>query len=94
MCQLRFSWGDQDGDNEDEEKVSSFFIGTSPEFEVAVYTLAALIGKRLEKRDLEFDFTVWEEEYKVQMYMGSKWSRKHGCKKFWLESAFPTVNWN
>lgn len=94
MCQLRFSWGDADGDGEEEEKVSSFFLGTSPEFEMAVYTLAALIGQREEKSDLELGFVVYEEEYKVQLYLKSKFSRKQQKKKFRLESSFPTIDWS
>lgn len=94
MCQLRFSWGDADGDGDEEEKVSSFFIGTSPEFEMAVYTLGALCAQKLADTDLSMDFTVDGEEYKLQMYLKSKWSEKHGRKKFRLESAFPAIDWS
>ena len=94
MCQLRFSWGDVDGDGDDEEKVSSFFIGTSPEFEVAVYTIGALCAQRLADNDLSMDFCVEGEEYKLQMYLKSKWSEKYQKKKYRLESAFPAIDWS
>jgi hypothetical protein len=61
---------------------------------MAVYTLAALIGQREEKSDLELGFVVYEEEYKVQLYLKSKFSRKQQKKKFRLESSFPTIDWS
>jgi len=87
LVQVRFEW---DG----AEKVSSFFIGTSPEFEVAAYTIAALIAQTHKVKDLNMDFMVNDESYTIQLYLKTKYSKKYQTQKYKLASAFPMVEFN
>jgi len=87
MIQVKFNW-------EGSDKISSIFIGTSPEFEIAIYTISALMSQKFECSDLSLPFVLEDEEYKVQVYTKSKFSRKHNMKKYKLESAFPAVDFN
>lgn len=82
MVKIRFNW-------QGDDKVSSIFIGTSPEFEIAIYTLGLIFSRKIDDDGPEFRFNLEEEEYGLQIYCKSKWSNKHNCKKIQLESAFP-----
>ena len=84
MAQVRFNWQGCD-------KVSSIFLGTSPEFEMAVYSLALVFAKKFELEEVKIPFEIEGEQYAIQVYNKYKWSEKHQCKKIQLESAFPTA---
>lgn len=87
MVQVRFNMNDED-------KVSSLFIGTSPEFELALYTITALLGKRFQETEFKAPFEIEGEEYNIQVYLKCKWSKKHQSKKYQLESSFPCIDWS
>ena len=73
MLSVQFSWNNQQKD------VSSMFIGTSPEFELALYTLCFLAGQE------ENIVQLGDYEVKIKVYrIKSKYGDKVG-------SAFPEV---
>ena len=80
--QVRFNWQGND-------KVSSIFLGTSPEFEVCVYTLGLIMARKCGQDEFKIPFEIDGEEYSVQIYCKSKWSEKHKMRKVQLESAYP-----
>lgn len=87
MLMVRFNWNGQD-------KVSSIFVGTSPEFEIAAYTLALILARKDDEddnHDAKFEFEIDGDNYGVQLYCKTKWSNKHNRKKLQLQSAFPTA---
>ncbi len=74
MLSVQFSWNGQLKD------VSSMFIGTSPEFELALYTLCFLAGQE------ENFVQVGDYEVKIKVYrIKSKYGDKVG-------SAYPEVS--
>ena len=74
MLSVQFTWNGQVKD------VSSMFIGTSPEFELALYTLCFLAGQE------ENVVQVGDYEVKIKVYrIKSKYGDKVG-------SAYPEVN--
>ena len=74
MLSVQFSWNGQLKD------VSSMFIGTSPEFELALYTLCFLTGQE------DNIVAVGDYEVKIKVYrIKSKYGDKVG-------SAYPEVN--
>ena len=74
MLSVQFTWNGQLKD------VSSMFIGTSPEFELALYTLCFLAGQE------ENMVQVGDYEVKIKVYrIKSKYGDKVG-------SAYPEVN--
>jgi len=73
MLSVQFTWNGQLKD------VSSMFIGTSPEFELALYTLCFLAGQE------ENIVQVGDYEVKIKVY---RISSKYGDK---VGSAYPEV---
>ena len=74
MLSVQFSWNGQPKD------ISSMFIGTSPEFELALYSLCFLAGQE------ENIIQVGDYEVKIKAYrIKSKYGDKVG-------SAFPEVS--
>lgn len=74
MLTVQFSWNGQQKD------VSSMFIGTSPEFEMALYTVCFLAGQE------ENIMQLGDYEVKIKVYrIRSKYGDKVG-------SAFPEVS--
>ena len=85
MIQVQFNWqGCKD-------KKSSIFVGTSPEFEVAVYTLAMILARNEKKSDYKVSFEVEGESYGVQIYGNFRYNEGAGKKVYQLESAYPTA---
>lgn len=74
MLTVQFSWNGQQKD------ISSMFIGTSPEFEMALYTVCFLAGQE------ENIMQLGDYEVKIKVYrIRSKYGDKVG-------SAFPEVS--
>lgn len=86
MMQVQFEW-------EGDAKKSSFFIGTSPEFEIAVYTLAALTVPKVQKESLHYKFEVDGEKYGLQLYVATKDLGSGDATKFRLQTIYPTAEW-
>ena len=84
--QVQFEW-------EGDAKKSSFFIGTSPEFEIAVYTLAALTVPKVQKESLHYKFELDGEKYGLQLYVATKNFESGDASKFRLKTIYPTAEW-
>ena len=74
MLTVQFSWNGQQKD------ISSMFIGTSPEFEMALYTLCFLAGQEENIMQLgDYELTI--KVYRIRSKYGDK-----------VGSAFPEVS--
>merc|ERR1711879_774238 len=67
-------------------KLASFFVGTSPEFEMAVYTLAALTVPKVQKTSLKYKFKIDGEKYGLQLYVRTTGTNRNDFTKYRLET--------
>lgn len=68
LLAVQFDWRGQKG-----KPFCSCFVGSSPEFEIAVYTIALLLD-----RDGKVDVTLGEYEVELVVHSFGKWKRKLG----------------